>query len=394
MKKQAIQGVLWLAWSIGLSFLPATAMPAVIEVGPGKEYAKPSDAAKAAKDGDVIEIAAGVYAGDVAVWQSSNLIIRGIAGRPHLRADGASAEGKAIWVIKGNNVTVENLEFSGARVPDLNGAGIRMEGLGLTIRHCFFHDNEMGVLTSNDPASDVVIDYSEFANSGVAGDYAQHRHVGHNIYIGQGRSFILRFSYVHHARIGHNVKSRARENYILYNRIMDEQAGSSSYLVDLPNGGTSYLIGNLFHKGSRAENSTLVAYAAEGESNPSRGLYIVNNTFVNDHHPGTYVKNWSKTTRAFLVNNIFASVGDKILDGPGRMVKNLVTENPRFVNAAEFDYRLTSSSPAIDAGIDPGSPNGFSLVPVWQYVHPEGKQKRVALGPIDIGAYEFSPADR
>jgi hypothetical protein len=46
--------------------------------------------------------------------------IRAVGGRARLRADGAHAEGKAIWVIKGNDTTIEGVEFSGAEVPDQN----------------------------------------------------------------------------------------------------------------------------------------------------------------------------------------------------------------------------------------------------------------------------------
>ena len=38
---------------------------------------------------------------------------------------------KAIWVIKGNNVLVENIEFFNARSSDDNGAGIRAQGARL-----------------------------------------------------------------------------------------------------------------------------------------------------------------------------------------------------------------------------------------------------------------------
>jgi hypothetical protein len=105
----------------------ALAPRGVVEVGPGKKFDRPSAAARVAKNGDVIEIAAGTYEGDVAIWRQNNLTIRGVGGRPHLEADGEYAEGKGIWVIKGRNATVENVEFSGARVPDQNGAGIRQE---------------------------------------------------------------------------------------------------------------------------------------------------------------------------------------------------------------------------------------------------------------------------
>jgi len=118
-----------------------------IRVGPDRLYRKPSEAARIAKDGDTIEIDVADYFGDVAVWPQNNLTLKGIGGRPHLRAAGQSAEDKAIWVIKGDNTTVENLEFSETKVGDKNGAGIRLEGTGLVIRNSSFHDNEMGILT-------------------------------------------------------------------------------------------------------------------------------------------------------------------------------------------------------------------------------------------------------
>ena len=47
-------------------------------------------AAKIARDGDTIEVDAGDYEGDTAVWTQNNLIIRGIGVRPRLVADGST----------------------------------------------------------------------------------------------------------------------------------------------------------------------------------------------------------------------------------------------------------------------------------------------------------------
>lgn len=206
----------------------------VLKVGPQEKLSSPSLAAKFAKDGNIIEIdASGHYDGDVVVWEQNNLTIRGVNGRPHIRANGASAEGKAVWVVKGNNTTVENIEVSGAHVSDGNGAAIRQEGAGLTLRYCYFHHNENGILTGANEKSDIVIEHSEFSDNGEGSGQT------HNIYIGDVRSFTLKYSYSHHARVGHNVKSRAQRNYILYNRLMDGADGNSSYIIDLPNGGLS-----------------------------------------------------------------------------------------------------------------------------------------------------------
>jgi len=360
----------------------------VLEVGPGKQFATPSAAAKAARNGDTVEIAAGVYKRDAAIWRANDLLIRGVGGRAHLMADGADAEDKGTWVVKGQNTTIDNIEFSGARVHDRNGAGIRQEGAGLTVRNCYFHDNQNGILAGKNPASEIVIENSEFANNG-EGDGQTH-----NMYIGNVKKFTLRYSSSHHADIGHNVKSRALESFILYNRIMDERDGTSSYDIDLPNGGLSYIIGNVIQHGPKADNPTLVSYGAEGLSNPTKNLYVINNTFVNDGSPQArflFVRQAAGTV--LITNNIFAGPGT-VLAGPGTLSHNLVSNAPGFADAAQFDYHLTAGSPAIDAAVDAGTGDGFALTPTQQYHHPLGAEPRQTAGGLDIGAFEYDSGMR
>src|SRR6478609_4981367 len=121
--------------------------PRTWRVGPDRELRTPSAAAAVARDGDTVLIDAGTYTGDVATWTQDDLTLRGVGGRARLAADGRSAQGKAIWVIAGDRTTVDRIEFSGAAVPDQNGAGIRQEGAGLTVLRSWFHDNEDGLLT-------------------------------------------------------------------------------------------------------------------------------------------------------------------------------------------------------------------------------------------------------
>jgi hypothetical protein len=355
----------------------------VIRVGPGRELKRPSAAAQLARDGDLLEIDAGVYDGDATVWRQNRLTIRGVGGRARLRADGAHAEGKAIWVIKGSDTTVEAIEFSDAKVPDQNGAGIRLEGPGLTVRDCFFHDNENGILTGANPVSDIVVERSEFANNGYGDGQT------HNLYIGGVRSFTLRFSYVHHAVVGHNVKSRALKSLIVYNRIMDEKDGRSSYAVEFPNGGIALVIGNVIQHGPDTENSTLVSFGAEGLKYPRNELYVVNNTLVNDRPAGgrfLFVRSGADIAR--IVNNLFSGPGD-LLSGPGELVSNLRVAPSGFINAADFDYRLKPGSAAIRRGVDPGSAHGIELRPTAQYGHKAGMSARNAQGKLDLGAYEY-----
>lgn len=370
---------------------PAASQIPPLRVGPDQPYKVPSEAAAVAKDGEVVVIDARVYSGDVAVWTQNNLTLRGVGGRAHLRAWGKAAEGKAIWVIKGTNVTVENIEFSGTKVPDLNGAGIRFEGGSLTIRNCFFHDNEMGILTANRPDSEVLIEGSEFYYNTV--DYNRYKHLGHNIYIGTARRFTLRNSYIHNAAIGHNVKSRAQENYILYNRIMDER-GNSSYLVDLPNGGQAFIIGNLFQQSQTTDNPAMIAFAAEHNQEDARQvLYVVNNTFVNELADSIFVFNHSAAP-AQLINNLMIGRA-KLLQGPGKLQNNLTLEIANLKSAAlknvyAYDYRLMHGSVAIDKGTDPGrASTGYELRPAFQYLHPLRSEARPQRGALDVGAYEY-----
>jgi hypothetical protein len=61
------------------------------------------------------------------------------------------------------------------------------------------------------------------------------------------------------------------------------------------------------------------------------------------------------------------------------------------VNEGTYDYRLTATAPAIDAGTAPGSAAGVALTPSYQYIHKANRQSRPGDSRIDIGAYEYVP---
>jgi hypothetical protein len=94
------------------SLLAATpCLAATISVGPSGQHPAPCAAFAAAQDGDTIEIdASGTYDGDVCPIARSSLTIRGVNGRAHIDAAGQDSGGKAIWVVQGNDTTIENVE--------------------------------------------------------------------------------------------------------------------------------------------------------------------------------------------------------------------------------------------------------------------------------------------
>jgi outer membrane biosynthesis protein TonB len=365
---------------------PTPAPTGTLQVGPGKQFATPCAAFAVAKPGNVVEISSSTsYVGDVCAFTVDNLTIRGVGGaRARIDAGGKNSQGKGTWVISGKNTTIENIELSGASVPDQNGAAIRQQGDNLTVRNCYIHDNEDGILTDSSSTSTITIEFSEFAFNGFGDGQS------HNLYIGHIGKLIFRYNYSHHARIGHLLKSRAAQNFIMYNRLSDEATGTASYQIDLPNGGKSYVIGNVIEQGPANDNSTLVSYMAEGAdpANPNHQLFVVNNTFRNDAGSGTFVSVAAGADAATITNNIFSGPGTLTNQATAIKANNFVGD-PSFVNAGSYDYHLNSGSPAINKGANPGADGTFSLMPLFQYVHPACAEGRNTVTTIDIGAYEF-----
>jgi hypothetical protein len=385
--------------STGALMCSAVASPsfaATLTVGNGKSFATPCKAFAAAAAGDLVEIdAATAYVGDVCGIYPANLTIRGVNGRPKIDAGGANAMGKGIWVVIGNGITVENVEMFGARVVDRNGAALRVEGTGFTLRSSYLHDNENGILSGANTASDVVIEGTEFGFNGYGDGYS------HNLYIGNVRSLTFRYNYSHDANVGHNLKSRAQTNTIAYNRFSSTPAGQvssgqPSYEVDLPNAGNAFVIGNVIQQPSANKNPAMLAYGEEGASNPGQNLYVVNNTFLNDDSTrGTFVMVGSGVTAPVLIqNNIIGGTGTLTTQTTAIDRNNYRSLAPAFVDRANYDLRPAAGSSMVDAGTNPGaSITGLSLVPAAQYKHRAGSEVRPVSGALDIGAYEASTAD-
>ena len=288
---------------------PMAAAPHVIRVGPGRAIRRIADAARLVPEGGVVEIDPGDYVADTVAWQHKSLTIRGLGNRVRVIAAGANAEGKGTWVIRGGNITIENIEFVGARVPDANGAGIRLEAGQLLVRNCVFVDNEMGIVTANDERIALVVEGSEF------GYTARSRGFTHALYAGAIASLRVSGSYFHHGDNGHLLKSRARFTRIEYSRFTDESGGQASYEINLPNGGRAELVGNIIQQGSGSGNSVILSYGEEGLRWPENSLEVVNNTFVNDmRFGGTFIRVAPGDVRTLVRNTVFVGPG-QLADG-------------------------------------------------------------------------------
>lgn len=355
----------------------------ILRVGPTRWLRTPSAAARVARPGDTIEIDAGTYSNDYAEWRQDNLTIRGVDGMAHLQSNGLIPNGKAIWLISGNNTVVENVEFSGARVVDTNGAGIRHEGGNLTLRNTYFHHNEFSVLTGAFPDASLDVFSSRF--------HFQKREntFSHGIYVGGLGRFTISGSHFTGTDRGHQIKSRALENHILYNRIEDIEGGTASRLIDLPNCGLSYVIGNDMAQAATTENFDAIGYGAEGcesRTPEQRSLFVINNTFVNEAIAGALVRN-HVAADVLVANNLRFGRG-YFLIGEGATEHNI---------ALNLDARLPGSwaAPAGSAAIDSAialsqTEEGNYLVPTEHFKPPLGTAARPHNNALDTGSREYT----
>ncbi|OYU68409.1 MAG: hypothetical protein CFE45_42920 [Burkholderiales bacterium PBB5] len=367
------------------------AAAADLTVGAGGTYPRLADAIAHAQDGDTVLVAPGTYAGDVAVITQRKLTIRGQGQRPVLRADGQHAEGKAILVVRDGEVLIENLEFRGARVPDINGAGIRFERGTLMVRDCSFIDNENGILTGNHGDARLRIEDSLFAQAPDRPDSLDHL-----VYVGRIAEVTIIGSRFHQGRTGHLIKSRAKISRITYNLIADGPLGQASYEIDLPQGGLAVLIGNVIAQGAHSQNPVVVAYGAEGPAWPVSGLYMAHNTLVNERLGGAwFLRVWRDklpaNTPVHLVNNLSVGLGVFIWgigDAATTQVANFASVINPLTGPGNLPYLLPPDSWLRGRGVRPGAPDGIDLRPTAEFTWPIGSRPLATPPNWSPGAFQ------
>lgn len=351
-----------------------------LRVGPEAPIARIQDAARIAKDGDTVEIQPGIYRADTAVWTQDNLTIRGTGDGVILDADGTSAEGKAIWVVRGGRIRIENITFRGARVRDGNGAGIRFEGRDLTVVRCRFMDNENGILTGNDASTRLRIDDSEF---GPAPQHSGRLH--HELYVGRIASFEIegsRFSSGFHA---HLLKSRARRNLVRYNWLDDGADGHASYELEFPNGGVAVVVGNRIGQSARTTNMILVRHGAEGLVWANNHLIMAHNTLISRTPLGTLVQvDHPSHTGVRLEANLFIGTRRLSVGTDAALVDNAFLPRSALATAQSTDW--FADAPVLsDAISDP------TLRPQRQFTPPSGERPVPTGTPRRVGAAQIPP---
>lgn len=284
--------------------------------GTGYQYHTIASAIAASQNGDTIQVQAGTYTNDTAII-STSIKLEAVGGRVVMNETTAVPNQKGILVVGTHDstptVSIDGFDFTGAQTPNgNNGAGIRYQNGNLTLTNDYFHNNQNGILATPTVAGtgSVNIDHSEFGFNGTGDGLT------HNIYIGDVGSFTLTNSYSHDTAEGHEVKSRAENNTITNNRIFDNNS-TSSYSIDLPNGGNAQISGNTIQQGANQHNPTIIAYGEEGNLHSGSNLQISNNTIVNDASSVTMLWNKGNGTAQLSDNKIFGIPAGKILSGAG-----------------------------------------------------------------------------
>jgi hypothetical protein len=358
-----------LAW---LSAPPALAAETFVVSPEGSPLSLQAALAQA-QDGDTVELLPGEYRDAFAVLENRRLTIRGVGKAPLIQGGGQpSGRHKSMWLVRGGEVTLENLEFRGMRAADGEGAAVRLQGGRLTVRRCQFFDNEYSVAASNDEAAELTIENSVL---GMAPKVVGGLH--HLLNVGRIARLTVSGSRFQQGFEGHMIKSRARESTIAYNFIHDGQRGGASYEIELPAGGVATIIGNVIGQGSESQNRVVVAYGTDRQPWDRNVLRVSHNTFVNyKWTPAWFLRvfdeGMSPAPEVVAVNNLLVGSGVFWLGAPGHFAGNRPATLGMLRDAETYAFELAPGSVWRGSGVDPRAVAGHDLAPKAEFEWPVG----------------------
>jgi hypothetical protein len=303
---------------------------ATLTMGVGGTYATLADAVAAASAGDTIVVEPGTYTDQVATINVP-LTIEGNGGPGAVVFTQSAAElpGLKGYLVTNANTTVQNITFQNAAVSlgdGDNGAGIRQQAGNLTVINSQFLNNQEGILATpnNQGNGNILIENSTFSGNGVgSGPLSGFEH---GIYAGVVASLTVIGSTFQGTLAGHDIKSRAGTTTVMGNYLDDGVTGTTSYAVDLPDGGADVISGNTIDQGPDTENWTMVAYSEEDTANTTwadNSLLVSGNLFENTNYYAIGVNNYSDSVTAMISCNAFDNV-PQIANGAATLTGNTI----------------------------------------------------------------------
>jgi hypothetical protein len=343
-------------------------------------------------------------------------------------------------------IVIENLEIRSAH-PDYQftddggntqtyssaASSIYVEkGENITVRNCKMHDSANGffVASSDDTVSrNILVEGNYIFGNGIVGSAFQHN----NYTAAIGITFQYnRFGAMRSGANGNALKDRSAGTVIRYNwiehgnRQLDLVEGDDSIQIrNAPEYRKTFVYGNVLIEPDGAGNSQIAHYGGDNGTTSlyRKGtLYFYNNTVISSRTGNTTLFRLSTNEETCDArNNIFyvtaGGANLALLDDTGVLflshnwfkpnwrvshgtptgtVNNDGTSvqgaSPGFVNEAAQDFRLVSTSAAINAGTILNTEVLPTHNVVRQYVKHQTSEARPANGQFDIGAYEFGSA--
>jgi hypothetical protein len=307
----------------------------VVTVGPGGQYQTISsavafaDSDTNAADYYVIDVMPGTYTNDFPhVTRPMTIEVNpSFAGQLVLLQATENLPNNKGIILTSASLTVNGLTFTGAKIPNGsggNGAGIRDQNTGspasLTVQNSTFFNNQTGILTGDDTAETITVINSVFRNNGNPNS----KYFQHALYVNYAGSLTVTDSLFCGQLIGHDVKSRALvttvENSELYdgaaNAALGCNAGSTSFAIDVPNGGVATISGNQIIQGASTQNYKMVDYGEEGLRFSSNSFYVSGNSFTSTGTPSATAIYDPNCVTVQLANNTFSGI-TTIVSPPG-----------------------------------------------------------------------------
>ena len=251
-------------------------------VGPAGQFATLKQALAVARDGDTIRVTAGTYI-ETDLVIGRKVIIEGVGGMARIVAGGPPANGLAL-ITTTTNVTLRNIEVTGAAVVGGVVAAIRDQGGNLTLVNSYVHDNQAGIVADRGVSGNVGIYDSELARNGTVDGR------GLNLDVAEVGSLTLRNSWIHESPSGFELRSRADNTVVDGTRVL-QTMGSGAYAVDLPNSGRVTIGNSVIEKGIGSLGGALLHVG--GDSTYPGSIVSVAST--------TLISNLTTSTTRFVV---------------------------------------------------------------------------------------------
>jgi RTX calcium-binding nonapeptide repeat (4 copies) len=280
-------------------------------------------------------------------------------------------------VVEGASATFDGIgfyntagEFGGGQ--SSNEAGIRHEGVNLTIINGHFENNLNGILgtalngSNGQLHGDLNVSTSTFIDNG---DQTVGAGQEHHIYY-TGRSVSVNQSYFRNSGFGHAIKTVVDIGTTVTNSIIEDGGAPANSAVNATGGGTLTITGNTITKSAESQNPYFFFYTTERDGGVSGAINISNNTLNSLKPAGSdtlLLGNYSDQTATFNNNTITGGINTvNPFAGDGAGTGN--TLDGAAFTLQTFRTRATSGTATADTRVFAGGGiNYFQYDPVNAY---------------------------